>query len=66
VVCIPSSEQIRPAPPEMRQWLEEELAASLGLRVHGVEELLSSGRVVAMDLEEAGQSWPPYEACCLS
>jgi hypothetical protein len=48
-----SPEQIRSAPPEVRRWLEEELAASLGLRVHGVEDVPSSGRVVAASLEEA-------------
>jgi len=48
-----SPEQIRSAPPEVRRWLEEELAASLGLRVHGIENLQSSGRVVAVSLDEA-------------
>jgi hypothetical protein len=46
-------EQIRSAPPEVRRWLEEEIATSLGLRVHGVEDLPSSGRVVAVSLDEA-------------
>ncbi len=48
-----SPEQIRSAPPEVRRWLEEEIAASLGLRVHGIENLPSSGRVVAVSLDEA-------------
>ena len=48
-----SPEQIRSAPQEVRRWLEEELVASLGLRVPGVEDLPSSGEVVAVNLDEA-------------
>ena len=40
-----SPEQIRSAPPEVRRWREEELAA--------IEDLPSRGRVVAVNLDEA-------------
>ncbi len=54
-------EQIRSVPPEVRRWLEEEIAASLGLRVHGVEDLPSRGQVVGLSLDEARAILAPIQ-----
>lgn len=50
-----SPEQIRSAPPEVRRWLEGEIAATLGLRPHGPEELPPAGRLTSLSVEEAGR-----------
>jgi hypothetical protein len=51
-----SPEQIRAAPPEVRRWLEQELAVALGLHTpepSGVQ--LSSPHLIACTVEEAAQ-----------
>lgn len=49
-----SPEQIRSAPPEVRQWLEHEIAASLGLNARGPEPAAAAAEhLVAFDDAEA-------------
>lgn len=48
-----SPEQIRSAPPEVRRWLEGEIAASLGLRTHAAEDMTPHDRLVGASFEEA-------------
>jgi hypothetical protein len=48
-----SPEQIRSAPPEVRRWLEQEIAASLGFGGHAVEAMPPSDRLVGATAQEA-------------
>jgi hypothetical protein len=51
-----SPEQIRNAPPEVRQWLEHELTSSLGLSPSGLPAMYpTSPRLVACTADEAAQ-----------
>lgn len=51
-----SPEQIKSAPPEVRRWLEHEIAVALGLQAPApVEAQRASARLVALTVEEAGK-----------
>ena len=52
-----SAEQIRSAPPEVRRWMESEIAKALGSQVHFEHDpsRMQAGALVAVTIDEAAQ-----------
>ena len=60
-----TSEQIRSAPREVRQWIEHEVIAALGLGASAVAPSQNAARIVSLSVEEAAAVMTQIRAWCL-